>query len=340
MNPEVEARLKAYRTDFEMEVGRRVDHFFCPILHVDEGVELQKGHIVNHAFERSARAWVVQRSDVDNFFGAMFEADFVKLQDMQKVTMADLFLDARLNRQHRPSILRNDEPVTYTTRQGELPEVFTPVTLGDDAQSLVIGVKMSPEELLATAGDKWELAVSSDVRIPALVSLIKTAHLTLFHQLGYRYAAFPAGRFIGRDILGRFFRENVKKARQEVLARAHEYFREFVHMVRPVGLNGMNFEGTVSDRLMLVCVGASGRHWAFVVFVKTDQLTHAVLMPTLSNDEAAATYLDFLKNDNENITVTTGRYERSKRIWELNPHYKPLTWPKTGILLADPIEVI
>ncbi|MBV8309910.1 MAG: hypothetical protein JO344_05860 [Planctomycetaceae bacterium] len=261
MSPELKARLEAHRQDFEQHMGRPFTHFFCPILQVDEDVRLQEGHIVNKAFDQSSRAWVVQRRDVDGFFGSLFEAEFVKLQDMQSTTMADLFLDPKLNRQFRPSILRNDQPVPYTTWQTRLPDAFTPVTLGDDERAMTIGLRISPEELLAAAGDKWELDVSKDVRLPALASLIKTAHLSLFHLLGYRYAAFPAGRFVGYDILGRFFRNNfgTRKQRPKVLANAHAHFREFVHMIRPVGINRLNFEGSVSDRRMLVCVGASGR---------------------------------------------------------------------------------
>jgi hypothetical protein len=335
MNPDVETRLEAYREDFQKHMGRPFEHFYCPILQADEDVPLQKGHIVNQAFELSSPAWVVQRRDVDGFFGTMFEAEFVKLQDMQNSTMADVFIDPRLNRQFRPSILRNDEPVAYTTRQSKLPAVFTPVRLGDEENSLTIGVKMSPEEILASAGDRWELAVSKDMRVPALVSLIKTAHLSLFHLLGYRYAAFPAGRFIGRDILGNFFLANAGKPRRDVLANAHGHFRDFMHMIRPVGINGMDFQGSISDRMMLICVGASGRHWALIVFVKTAGLVHSVLMPTFSDDVAAATYFDFLKNDNETINVTTGRYDRIQGIWELNPHPKPLHWPKSGVLYPE-----
>jgi hypothetical protein len=340
MNPDVKARLELYRQDFEKHMGRSFEHFFCPILGVDEDVELQKGHIVNQAFDDSSPVWVVQRRDVDGFFGSLFEADFVKLQGMHSKTMADMFIDPKLNRQFRPGILRNDKPVQYTTRQTGLPDVFTPVILEDDEQSAIIGVKMTPEEILAAAGDKWELAVTKDIRIHSLVSLIKTAHLSLFHLLGYRYAAFTAGRFVGHDILGSFYLNNVKKPRQELLANAESYFREFEHMVRPMGINGMNFQGSISDRLMLVCVGTSGRLWAWIVFVKTAQLVHSVLIPTLTDGEAAATFMDFLRNDNETIMVTTARFDRSNGIWELSPHAKALKWPKSGVLYppTDPTE--
>jgi hypothetical protein len=35
---------------------------------------------VNQAFARASRRWTIQRKDVDGFYGAFFESDFVKLQ--------------------------------------------------------------------------------------------------------------------------------------------------------------------------------------------------------------------------------------------------------------------
>jgi hypothetical protein len=46
---------------------------------------------------------------------------------------------------------------------------------------------MHPEDVSAAVGQKWEIEISKDVRIPALVSLIKAAHLTFFEMLGYRF---------------------------------------------------------------------------------------------------------------------------------------------------------
>jgi hypothetical protein len=54
----------------------------------------------------------------------------------------------------------------------------------------------------------WNIETKKDLRIPTFVSLIKAAHLSMFSLFGYRYALTYAGRFIGEDILGKFYRAN------------------------------------------------------------------------------------------------------------------------------------
>ena len=49
--------------------------FLCPILQVEERAILCKGHIVPRAVR--GRTWLVQRKDVDNFYGRFVEADFI-----------------------------------------------------------------------------------------------------------------------------------------------------------------------------------------------------------------------------------------------------------------------
>src|SRR5262245_16361152 len=69
-------RVEDYRTDYRCVTGKPFEYFFCPILRTDEDVQLCRGHIVSDAF--GSNLWVPQRADVDNFFGAAIEADFVK----------------------------------------------------------------------------------------------------------------------------------------------------------------------------------------------------------------------------------------------------------------------
>src|SRR5688572_9727933 len=97
----LEQRIDACRADFQKERGVPFKHFFCPILHRDEPVELCRAHVVNEKFE-SCREWVPQRKDVDNFYGAAVEADFVSItRDRQKNSL-EIWFDTDLRRKHRP----------------------------------------------------------------------------------------------------------------------------------------------------------------------------------------------------------------------------------------------
>jgi hypothetical protein len=54
--------------------------FYCPILQTDEETELCMGHIVNKSIPNSCRKCVVQRKDVDGFYGVVVEAEEARLR--------------------------------------------------------------------------------------------------------------------------------------------------------------------------------------------------------------------------------------------------------------------
>jgi hypothetical protein len=335
MNPDLHRRLEELRADYADCCGEPFKHFFCPILAVDEESDLQKGHIVNEAFARSSRAWVVQRRDVDSFFGTHFEADFETIQYRDRKSTLEILSSPKIGRSFKLRILRNGKSILYTTRQGDLPKVFTPLLLEDQGKTVSIGIKLSTDEILATAGEKWQFDMFKDFRVSAFVTLIKSAHLTLFHMLGYRYAVSAAGTFVGHDILGQFYLNNLNSTRDVVQANARSYFRNFQHMMRPIVSSEVNFKGTVTDQVLFICVGTSGRRWGKIVFVKTAHLFHAVLIPVFDDVESVPTFLDFLSNDNEYINVETAQFDPKRKCWLANPNRTRICWPKTGILYPE-----
>lgn len=204
----------------------------------------------------------------------------------------------------------------------------------NDGQLIQLGLKMSPEDVLAATGQKWEIAISKDVRVPALVSLIKAAHLTLFQMLGYRYALSAGGYFVGRQILGEFFLQNRNKPRPDVLKSAHSFFQEFTHMVRPVQSSGIDFQGTITDKRLLICKENSGPPWAFIVFIKTSQSLHAVMVPILDQPDTVAKFLRFLQDASDSIEVVISCFEEGQ--WKINKDgSKKLRWPQNGILYPE-----
>ena len=79
MDPAAKAELQRLLMDYEGVTGSAWTHFYCPFLFRDEDVDVCKAHIVNKAFPASSRVWTIQRADLDNFYGAMFEAEFLDL---------------------------------------------------------------------------------------------------------------------------------------------------------------------------------------------------------------------------------------------------------------------
>jgi hypothetical protein len=330
MNEFVKSRIEELRADYSLVQGKPFTHFYCPILFRDEDAPLCRAHIINQAFSDSARACTVQRKDVDSFYGSRFESDFIDIQNFKDKSMLEIISDRALSKRFSSKILLEDEPVEFFFSEGNVPEKFTEVKLEGKDVSVPFGLKMHPTDFMAAEGKHWEIEISRDVRIPMMVSVIKAAHLTLFNMLGYSYALSLAGHFVGRQILGEFFLQNRDKPKAEVLKHARPFFREFVHMVRPLISCGFDSQGTVIDKTFYMCMGSSGSAWAMLVFVKTSHVIHAALMPVFEQAEQAATYLEFLKNGNESIQVAVCRFKQDR--WEISNNTMPLNWPKSGTL--------
>ena len=330
MNDFVRTKLEELKADYCDVKGEPFSHFYCPILFMDENTPLCEAHIINQAFNDSARTATVQRADVDSFYGSRFESDFLDVQNYKERSMAEIVTDKALSKRFGSKILLEDKPVDFFFGSGEIPPQFTPINLEKVKLTVPFGLKMHPTEVIAAQDKRWEIEIQRDVRIPMLVSVIKAAHLTLFEILGYRYALSASGVFVGHDILGKFFLQNQKKRKTQVVKNAVPYFREFANMVRPIISCPFDSKGTVTDKTFLVCVGSSGLAWAFIVFVKTGHLIHGVLMPVFEQVDQSVTYLDFLRNQNSWMQVATCWFKGDK--WEITKNTVPLNWPKAGLL--------
>lgn len=173
-----------------------------------------------------------------------------------------------------------------------------------------------------------EIVIEKDVRLPALVSLLKAAHLTLFEMLGYRYALSAGGIFLGRDVLGKFFLQNRDLSKADVLTAAASYFREFANMMRPALSAPPGAQDTVTGRFLFVCHCETETPWAFIVFIRTADLLHAVLVPVLETPGAAARFVAFLRGDGGPLRANRCRFEGES--WLGARESEILTWPKAN----------
>lgn len=338
MNVQLQSKLDKLRADYTQVTGQPFNDFFCPILFRDEKAKLCEGHIVNKAFPGSSRKWTVQRADVDSFYGSNFEADFVKLQ-LDNKSPVEILFDNTLSQKLRPDIFINGKLMDYyIARKGDvIPPNFFPYPMEYNGDEIICVFKVSPQDFVELTGGNEEytltIETSKDLRLSAAVSLIKAAHLTLFETFGYSYALSPAGRLIGRDILGEFYLQNrAVTKKSEVLENAYEFFNEYAHMIRPVQQNYLNLQGSIDDNKFFVCKGFSygARPWAYIVTIKTSETRHCVMMPIFEELDAISTFLGFLKNSNESVEVNPYKFEQDH--WEVNPNSFTLTWPKTGTL--------
>lgn len=331
MSKSFQQTLDELNADYIRVKGQPPSHFFCPILFRDEDTELCEAHIINQALPDAPTDWTVQRKDVDNFYGAYFESEFIAIQ-YNSFTHDNIFTDKRLSKLFKPQILVDDRPIDYFVAGDEVPQKYTRLVFENDGQTTQLGLKISPEDFLKAKESKWEMSISKDVRVSALISLIKAAHLTFFKMLGYKYAFSAGGHFVGRHILGEFFLQNKGKTKKEILENAYSFFKEFAHTARPISSSEVNFQGSISDNQILLCQKYGDIAWGCIVFVKTAQTVNAVLLPYFDQPDSVIRYFDFLKNDKEEIDVALMRFEQGH--FELTRATK-IIWPKNGILYPD-----
>jgi hypothetical protein len=334
MNAQLRYKLEKLRADYQQVKGHPFTHFFCPILFRDEDTFLCKGHIISKAFPNSSRRWTVQRKDVDSFFGSSFEADFSALQYKEIPSIAKTLTDKDLFKRYSPRILIDNKPVDFFIVTGEIPTEFTRIIFEDeDGQTVFLGIKMSPEEFSSIKEPKPEIVINMDLRVSAVVSLIKAAHLTLFDMTGYHYALSAGGIFVGWEILGKFYLQNHNCSKTEIFKNAIPYFREYAHMVRPLPTYNPNIKGTATDGLLFLCKESTGSPWAMVVFIKTSLSLHAVMIPILDDADKAKKFFGFLQDDNETLVGSYCKFFKDH--WEIIKESNRLIWPKRGVLYPE-----
>jgi hypothetical protein len=258
LKPEVAARLETLRTDFAKVVGQTFVHFFCPLLFKDESAPLCQAHVVNVAFPESSRRWTIQRQDVDSFYGSVFESEFLDLRHRRDGIAADAFGDPFLYKRLRPRILLDGREIGHFVAKGRIPSQFSLMELQSRGTQVLLGLKLSPAQVASSAGGNWQVDVLKDIRLAAIVSVLKAAHLTLFEMLGYRYALSLGGQYLGQ-LLGEFFLQNVGRSKRDVLNDAAAHFRPFVTMVRPIAPGSLQMLGTIDNSSIRVCWCEDGK---------------------------------------------------------------------------------
>lgn len=294
----------------------------------DEDVPLCKAHIINKAFRKTDKTWTIQRKDVDNFYGSNFEADYTFLPYAKSQTSTALFENAFANESIRkklaPRIFLDGKQVDFFIARNEIPKHFAHIDMMQNDETVSLGLKMSPELVTASLQAHWEIGLFKDMLIPSVVSLIKAAHLTLFNIFGYRYVFSATGEYVGNQILGEFYRQNCMKQKTEVLKCAKQFFNKFVNMVRPILSNNLNFRGTISDNIFLVCWNNTDI-WAKIVLVRTESFLHAILVPVLDQSDKLNAFKIFLENPTESIIVSLCQFDKDH--WNINEERKSIKWP-------------
>lgn len=289
-------RIEQLRTSYQNARGATFSHFVCPILRTDENVPLCEGHVIPAAFG-ACNTWVPQRKDVDNFYGSVAEADFIGVVQHRLKTPFEKWIDPSLRKHYRPKMKVGEKniscyfPMGAMTLAGQTPGKV--IVEGKAIADLVI--KESPEAVKALDGQELRIVIDQDYRPAVVASILKAAHLTLFHLLGYGHVFSADGMYLA-DILGDFFVSNHKTDKKDLEDEMANYFLPYMRMIAPMLIRDSSvLRGTVFDNRVIGCIGGSQGLFACGVIIPAGDDRFCVFLPS-GHAQTIDTYLSFLND--------------------------------------------
>lgn len=190
----------------------------CPITHQDTPFDqLCAGHILNKGLQKASRLTVPQRMDLDSHYGAALEADLVRYLNFPVLGSSD-----HLSKVKTFTIkLHSGEQVEAFFAGAEAANRYRRVDLKNSDGEVVASpyIRRSNEETseYRDVEVEWTITISN---IALVGALIKSAYLTLFRLVGYRYGFDPIGNIV-RKCLADFFNDRATKT------SARQYFSRF-----------------------------------------------------------------------------------------------------------------
>jgi hypothetical protein len=295
VNSEISREVEILREDYERVREKPFQHFFCPVLLDDCPGELCMGHVVNQSIPNCSRERVVQRKDIDGFFGSLFESKFSAVINAKPKDVHDAITDEKLRRLMPFEVKLDGSMVQHYHVKGDKATKDPLVCFRDShGKILNLALKVSDETMISGAG-RLEIEMSFDIAADATATLLKAAHLTLFKMLGCEHVFSPGGYDLAK-ILQKFYLTNRDLSRGEQVKNGKEYFAAFSGMIIPVkGYNRNVVKGTIEDSRLLVCIGTSGAWFAVGVLVRIDNRMFVVLLAP-DNESSMDTYTDFVKS--------------------------------------------
>lgn len=331
--------LDKLQEDFESVRGRPFDHFYCPILHVDEDVPLTKGHVVPKSL--GGRSKVLQRKDVDNGFGSFFEAEAADAvihgldgNALNFVLKEDLFELKKIGRRFK--ILAQfdgmNEPVEVSHRKvdGEVSFFVSKENL-----TKALGEIEKPISL------RGSLGVELDARSSILATSLRTSHLCWFQKRGYRYVFSNEGIFVAwvlRSFFVNFIEPRIGPTRSKtgslvsdkVKKEVDDHCFQFANFIRPFPRSMIETfpkeiqQGT-PDSGWFIALRDGDEIYGHISIVKLANSHVAVMTPVITDARGWALY-DLVAN--LKLEFSFARFDADAGIFEVGPCTgNTLIWP-------------
>jgi hypothetical protein len=213
-----EAQLQWLRQDHARVYGKPFSHFFCPILLEDSlGPRgLMDGHILPDAVVNASRKKVIQRADVDNYFGSKLETDLIQHVNAPLYTFPEFKKRAEI---HAVSPDETKWPAQVFAGKSNPPFPKFEIPLPDETSDVL--AKVFVKEQLPDPLPKMDFDFTIVSNKSLIVgALLKAAYLSMFRLIGYEYVKSCAGNSV-RCKLAAFFKDGAD------VTTAPTYFHEF-----------------------------------------------------------------------------------------------------------------
>ena len=333
--------IEQLNADFESVTGAPFEHFYCPILHVDEDVPLAEGHVVPESLGGSSR--VLQRADVDKGFGSFFEAEAADAilqgiegnpldtvlggasEDAKKVTRRFRFRMGFPGREQliKASYRNNDDGVgRFVVSTDELRDV--------------LGEPTAPSTLEGFVG------VELDARSSILVTSLRAIHLAWFQICGYGYVFSPEGRFVAsvlRGIYEKFIlpRRGTNRTKRgslvsdRVKEEVDAWCLQFHNLIRPLPAPLLDelpdeiVQSTPDTGWFMALWDGDGRMYGWISVVRLGE-QHIGVMTPLVFDARGMALIGLSANWRLNVSVA--RFSPESQMMDLAPPpHRVFVWP-------------
>ena len=211
-------QLESLQADYARVTGKPFKRFYCPIMGKDdEKAELCLGHVINRKLPNSSKKTIVQRKDVDGFYGRLMEPAFVTIMRMQSQSKGQNFYDPEIRKKVGMQVLVDGEPCEYYEDQGHaVPPQYTKRALrSTEFGDLNIVLKKEIDKRVRLT---FRLAHDREDRNDRFSPQGRISH-ALSDSGATDSRSSEGGQEIGYNVIGKFFREHEHDETEDALGR-------------------------------------------------------------------------------------------------------------------------
>ena len=323
-----ESKLQELRSFYHAQTGEQMNYFVCPITLREGKADLCDGHVLNKAFDAS-QATVIQREDIDNYFGQTIEPGAIlrvqaegSLDPVQMSKHSKRYMVSQDGEQQFEVAFVNDKTqalnlleqgrklVYQMDASGKPLKDFPPLLILDKNAVLTEGkqfmLRLAPRSLIYDG----ELEGA----------MLKSAYLAHFRMRSYRVLKDAALEPVRKALSDFYTKQGTKND-------ARYFFEDFIGCVSLVPTPFHGFPDTLSDNVLLFhyVTAPSDKKQPFaqscIFRILTNELT-IVTLPMSTDDEGIEYYRMLLRREPLEQCVRISQWASTR--FTTNP--TPFSW--------------